>query len=177
MYKNKKKNIFLIGPMGSGKSTIGLHLSKFLNMIFYDSDVEIKKKKGMDINQIFKIYGECRFRIIEEKIINELTNKTGIILATGGGSIVSLKSRNCLVTRGFVIYLKVNINEQLTRMHADKTRPLLSNDRKKNKQILINISKERDLMYQNISHVIIDTNNKKIQLIISNILDILNTTN
>ncbi|VFP81260.1 Shikimate kinase 1 [Buchnera aphidicola (Cinara kochiana kochiana)] len=170
MDEYKKKNIFLVGPMGAGKSTIGRHLSRVLNMKFYDSDVEIERRTGVDIAWVFDVEGESEFRIREEKIINELTNKTGIILSTGGGSIISIKSRNCLISRGIVIYLRTTVEEQLIRTRLDKKRPLLSHVHSKNEKILRLLSKIRDPIYQNISDFIVDTQNQSISLITSSII-------
>ena len=81
----EKRNIFLVGPMGAGKSTIGRQLAQQLNMEFYDSDQEIEKRTGADVGWVFDLEGEEGFRDREEKVINELTEKQGIVLATGGG--------------------------------------------------------------------------------------------
>ncbi|VFP88762.1 Shikimate kinase 1 [Buchnera aphidicola (Cinara piceae)] len=177
MLKDKKKNIFLVGPMGAGKSTIGRFLSKSLNMQFYDSDIEIEKRTGADIDWVFEVEGESEFRAREEKIINELTNKKGIILATGGGSILSFKSRDLLNSRGIVVYLRATINEQLIRTKIDKKRPLLSHDNNKNKKILYNLFQVRDPLYKNVSHFIIDTYNKGIKLIVSDIIRYIHCSN
>ncbi|STV11667.1 shikimate kinase [Klebsiella pneumoniae subsp. ozaenae] len=92
----EKRNIFLVGPMGAGKSTIGRQLAQQLNMEFYDSDQEIEKRTGADVGWVFDVEGEEGFRDREEKIINELTEKQGIVLATGGGSVKSRETRNRL---------------------------------------------------------------------------------
>ncbi|MGP1939440.1 MAG: shikimate kinase AroK, partial [Arsenophonus sp. ET-DL9-MAG3] len=102
----EKRNIFLVGPMGAGKSTIGRQLAQQLNMEFFDSDQEIERRTGADISWIFDLEGEEGFREREEKIINELTKKQGIILATGGGSIKSKEIRNRLSSRGIVVFLE-----------------------------------------------------------------------
>ncbi|MDE5285678.1 MAG: shikimate kinase AroK, partial [Buchnera aphidicola] len=123
----EKRNIFLIGPMGAGKSTIGRQLSQQLNIEFYDSDQEIEKRTGADINWVFDVEGESGFREREKKIINELTKKKGIVLATGGGTVKFREVRNILSSRGIVIYLKTTIEKQLLRTKRDKKRPLLQN--------------------------------------------------
>ncbi|WP_041749180.1 shikimate kinase AroK [Buchnera aphidicola] len=173
----KKKNIFLVGPMGAGKSTIGRFLAKQLNMKFYDSDIEIERKAGANIDWIFDVEGESKFRIREEKMINKLTNKFGVVLATGGGSILSLKSRNFLINRGFVIYLRTSIDEQLIRTNIDKNRPLLSNNINKNKKLLSQLFKIRDPLYRSISNFIVDTSNKKVKFILSKILSYISNLN
>ncbi len=117
----EKRNIFLVGPMGAGKSTIGRQLAQQLNMEFYDSDQEIEKRTGADVGWVFDVEGEDGFRDREEKIINELTEKQGIVLATGGGSVKSRETRNRLSARGVVVYLETTIEKQLARTQRDKS--------------------------------------------------------
>lgn len=116
----EKRNIFLVGPMGAGKSTIGRQLAQQLNMEFYDSDQEIEKRTGADVGWVFDLEGEDGFRDREEKVINELTEKQGIVLATGGGSVKSRETRNRLSARGVVVYLETTIEKQLARTQRDK---------------------------------------------------------
>lgn len=116
----EKRNIFLVGPMGAGKSTIGRQLAQQLNMEFYDSDQEIEKRTGADVGWVFDVEGEEGFRDREEKVINELTEKQGIVLATGGGSVKSRETRNRLSARGVVVYLETTIEKQLARTQRDK---------------------------------------------------------
>ncbi|CAL4324179.1 shikimate kinase AroK [Buchnera aphidicola] len=168
----EKRNIFLIGPMGAGKSTIGRQLSKELHMDFYDSDQEIENRTGVDISWVFDVEGEVGFRIREEKIIDELTKMNKIILATGGGSILSKKIRHCLSSRGIIIYLKVEIEQQLMRTKREKHRPLL-NTSDSTEEILKKLSYERNPLYEEISDIIINTNNKNVKAIVSNIIHML----
>ncbi|WP_343189914.1 shikimate kinase AroK [Buchnera aphidicola] len=156
----EKRNIFLIGPMGAGKSTIGKQLSQKLNMDFYDSDKEIEKRTGANIAWVFDVEGEKGFRIREKKIINELTKKSGIVLATGGGSIESENIRNALSSRGTVVYLNTTIEKQLIRTNRDKNRPLLNKKNISNRHILEALAKKRNHLYKNISDFIVDTDNK-----------------
>lgn len=117
----EKRNIFLVGPMGAGKSTIGRQLAQQLNMEFFDSDQEIERRTGADVGWVFDVEGEEGFRLREEKIINELTEKQGIVLATGGGSVKSRETRNRLSARGVVVYLETNIEKQLAGHSAIKS--------------------------------------------------------
>lgn len=162
----KKQNIFLIGPMGAGKSTIGLQLSRELNMVFYDSDREIEKRTGVDISWVFDIEGESGFRFREEKIINELTKKSNIVLATGGGSILSKKNRNILSSRGITIYLQVTIEKQLLRTNRYKHRPLL-NTSESSDIVLKRLAKIRNPLYEEISDITINVDNKTVKLVIN----------
>ena len=119
----RANNVFLIGPMGVGKSTIGKQLSDALKLRFLDSDQEIEKSCGASMDWIFDIEGEDGFRVREEKMIHELTEQAGIVLATGGGCIISKASRARLSARGMVIYLHASIKQQVSRTLYDKKRP------------------------------------------------------
>ncbi|BBA85210.1 shikimate kinase [endosymbiont of Sipalinus gigas] len=165
-----KNNIFIIGAMASGKSTIGKLLSCKLNFNFIDSDEEIKKKLDMDINSIFKYNGEFFFRKEEEKILEEIVIKNNIVLSTGGGVIDSDKNINLLVNNGIIIYLKVSIENQLLRIKNNKDRPILSNNKLNNYNILYEKNKIRNNLYNKISNIIVDTNEFDINIIIEKIL-------
>ncbi|CUR53334.1 shikimate kinase AroK [Buchnera aphidicola] len=171
----EKQNIFLIGPMGAGKSTIGRQLAKFLHMKFYDSDLEIEKRTGADISWVFDVEGEKGFRLREEKILNELTQKKNIVLATGGGSILSECAQKYFITRGIVIYLKTTIENQLIRIPSDKKRPLLNTKKtqKDKKKILENLAYVRNPIYKNISDIIVDTTSKNPKILVVQIFKIL----
>ncbi|MBI5448105.1 MAG: shikimate kinase AroK [Gammaproteobacteria bacterium] len=118
-------NVFLIGPMGVGKSTIGKQLAKELKLDFFDSDQEIERRTGADIPWIFDVEGEEGFRLREERIIEELTALPNIVLATGGGAVESAKNRSVLAARGMVIYLKASLEQQIQRTSKGRNRPLL----------------------------------------------------
>ncbi len=143
--------------MGSGKSTVGLRLAKSLGMPFYDSDDEIEKRNGVNISTIFDIEGEEGFRSREQEMIEELTSKDGIILSTGGGTVIDKQNRQYLKQRGFVVYLKASVEYILKRTKKDKKRPLLQseNPRKVIKEIL----EQRTPLYEEIADLIIDTDN------------------
>lgn len=111
----EKRNVFLIGPMGAGKSTIGRQLAQMLNMDFLDSDAVIEERAGADIDWIFDVEGEQGFRKREEKILNELTQSQGLVLSTGGGAVLSKDSRNVLSARGIVVYLQTSVDKQFER--------------------------------------------------------------
>ncbi|ARC55000.1 shikimate kinase [Candidatus Riesia sp. GBBU] len=168
-----KRNIFLIGPMGSGKSTIGKQLSKKLNMNFFDSDKEIEKKTGVNVSWIFDVEGEKGFRKREKKIICSIVKNNNIVLATGGGSIESKKVRDSLSSRGVVIYLKTSIEKQIIRIKSNKGRPLLQ-DNKSTYRILKNFAYTRNPIYKEISDLAILTDDCNIKEIISKILDFVN---
>ncbi|CAL4043636.1 Shikimate kinase 1 [Buchnera aphidicola (Takecallis arundicolens)] len=170
----EKRNIFLIGPMGAGKSTIGFQLSKQLGMSFYDSDHEIEKRTGVDISWVFDIEGESGFRVREEKVISELTKMNKIVLATGGGSILSKRIRNILSARGVIIYLKVAIEKQLLRTNRDKHRPLL-NTTESSEMVLRRLAIVRNPLYEAMSDITINTNNQHTKSIVNYIVNTLKT--
>ena len=120
-----KQNIFLIGPMGSGKTTIGKQLAKMLGLEFYDCDHELERLTGASVNLIFDVEGEAGFRLRERQMLNRLSKKSGVLIATGGGVVCEEENRRVLRSRGFVVYLKTGVEEQLKRLSKDKTRPLL----------------------------------------------------
>lgn len=159
-----KQNIILIGPAGAGKSTIGKYISQYLHMDFFDSDSVIEQRAGADIEWIIDIEGECGFRVREENVIHSLTDKNNIVLAIGDGAIISQKNRNRINARGCVIYLATSIEKQLSRAKRDKSGNSLSRNK------LEMIIKERDPLYQNTSDLIIETENKNVNVIINEII-------
>jgi len=118
-------NLFLIGPMGAGKTTLGRIIAQELGYPFFDSDRVIEERTGVDIPTIFDYEGEQGFRDRESKVIDELTQLKKVVLATGGGAVLRKENRDRLAQRGFVIYLKVSVKSQLDRTSRDKSRPLL----------------------------------------------------
>jgi len=161
-------SLFLIGPMGAGKSTIGRQLSKRLNMAFQDSDHEIEARTGVDIPLIFELEGEAGFRRREQTVIEELTRNPGIVLATGGGAILDPENRRHLSTRGQVIYLHASVNQQLKRTRRDRNRPLLQTaDPRARLEELMAI---RDPLYREIADIIIETDGKRVRDVVKQII-------
>lgn len=165
----EKRNIFLVGPMGAGKSTIGRHLADELHLEFYDSDQEIEKRTGADISWIFDLEGEDGFRKREENVINDLTDMQGIVLATGGGSVVSKTVRNRLSARGIVVYLQTTIDKQVTRTQRDKRRPLLQNDDPE--KVLIDLANERNPMYEEVADYVVQTDDQSARSVANQIIN------
>jgi len=164
----EKRNIFLVGPMGAGKSTIGRHLADELHLDFYDSDQEIERRSGADIAWIFDLEGEEGFRAREENVINELTDKQGIVLATGGGSIVTKAVRNRLSARGIVVYLQTTIDKQVARTQRDKRRPLLQNGDPE--KVLRELAELRNPMYEEVADYIVDTDDQSARAVANQII-------
>ena len=121
----RNSNVFLIGPMGSGKTAVGKHLARLLRAPFRDSDAEIEAKTGVDISYIFSREGEEGFRQREREAIEEITRECPIVLATGGGAILLPENRKVLRERGFIVYLNTSIEQQVERVRQGRNRPLL----------------------------------------------------
>ncbi|MFT5425091.1 MAG: shikimate kinase [Gammaproteobacteria bacterium] len=154
--------------MGTGKSTIGKKLALKISQTFYDSDHEIENRTGASINLIFEIEGEEGFRNREGKILDELTSMSNIVLATGGGAILIEENRTRLSERGFVVYLKSNINQLLKRTSKDSKRPLLQNDNPE--AVLKKLLEEREPLYEGVADMVIDTAELSINDIITQIM-------
>ena len=168
----EKRNIFLVGPMGAGKSTIGKHLADQLHMEFYDSDVEIERRTGADIAWVFDVEGEGGFRKREEQVIGDLTEMQGIVLATGGGAIKSTQTRNRLSARGIVVYLETPIEKQFARTQRDKRRPLLQTEEDP-RDVLIRLSEEREPLYQEVADYVVRTDEQSAKLVANQIAQLL----
>ena len=160
-------NIFFVGLMGAGKTTIGKLLAKKLKKTFYDTDHEIEKKLGVKVSVIFELEGEEGFRKRETQMIDELTNKKDIILATGGGAVLSEENRRLLKERGKVIYLNAKPQHLAKRMAFDKDRPLLQQGNMLD--TLNNLYNERHPLYLGVSSFVVDTGQQKTQTIINKI--------
>ncbi len=152
-------NVILVGPMGSGKSAVGRRLAKALNREFVDSDDVIEERTGVDIAYIFEKEGETGFRKRERKIIEELTRRQGVVLATGGGAILAPKNRAALRRSGTVIYLHTSVPQQLKRTRGKK-RPLLN--RGKRREVLEELLETRDPLYREIADLVVETDGRSV---------------
>ena len=161
-------SIFLVGPMGSGKSTVGRALANKIGYRFLDSDREIEARCGVDIPTIFDYEGESGFRDRESRMINELTQLPGLVLATGGGSVLRDENRTHLKSRGHVILLQVDIKEQLRRVAFDSNRPLLQTDDPAAR--LKALMEEREPIYKSVADVEISTDSRRMYHVVTRIL-------
>ena len=155
----KKKNICIMGLMGSGKSIIGKDLSKYSKLKFYDTDKEIELIAEKSINEIFKKYGESYFRKIEEKICLELLTKNNCIISLGGGSIINKNIRKAIDQNSYSIYLEVNLDNLENRLKSSKKRPLL-NKNTNNKETLENLYNQRRKFYEKADFIVNNDNDK-----------------
>lgn len=162
-------NVFLVGPPGAGKSAVGRQLARMLHMTFVDSDEEIEAGTGVDIPFIFEKEGEEGFRRREAKVIDDLSSKDGIVLATGGGAILNADSRSHLGARGFVIYLRTSVDQQLKRTSRGRDRPLLATDDPR--AILETLLAIREPLYLEIADLTVDTDARRVKAVAAEILE------
>lgn len=149
------QRIFLIGPMGSGKTTVGRRLARRLGLDFLDLDHELQKRCGVEVAVIFDIEGEAGFRQRESALLDELTRKDRLVLATGGGSVLAAENRRILAERGLVVYLRTSVDQQLRRLERDKQRPLLqAPDRRRR---LTDMAEARNPMYEACADLVVDS--------------------
>ena len=160
------KSIVLVGPMGSGKTTVGRRLAHELNQDFFDTDHEIIDKTGVSIDHIFDIEGEEGFRERESKILENLCQMSNIILATGGGIVLLPKNRKILKNTGLVVYLSSSVDQLLRRTAKSKARPLLENSDDRRKTI-IELVGARDIYYREVASLVVDTTGKKLHEVIN----------
>jgi len=161
-------NLYLVGPMGVGKTTIGRHLAPILNKTFKDSDREIEQRTGASIPLIFELEGEAGFRKREQAIIAELTQEQNLILSTGGGAVLCPENRRLLKCNGWVIYLYASLNELMERTAHSRQRPLLqtADPRARLEQLLL----ERHPLYKEVANITIKTGDRTIRQVVRTIL-------
>jgi shikimate kinase len=147
--------IYLVGPMGAGKTTIGKYLAQQLKLRFVDTDSEIETRTGADIPWIFDVEGEQGFRDREQQVVEEMTQWDDVVMATGGGVIMRPENRRALGGRGFVVYLHATVEEQVKRTSNDRRRPLLQQGDPE--EILRDLMVLRDPLYREIADYVIDT--------------------
>jgi shikimate kinase len=153
-------NIFLVGLMGAGKTSVGRRLARRLGKTFYDSDEEIERATGVKISVIFEIEGEAGFRAREAKMLAELVAQSDIVLATGGGAVLSADNRRLLTENGVVIYLRAVAADLWQRTRHDRNRPLLKTDQPLAK--LEQLFAKRDPLYRSVADIIVDTGSQSL---------------
>lgn len=162
------KNVFLIGPMGAGKSTIGRQLSNLLKMPFKDSDHEIIARTGASIPLIFEIEGEEGFRKRESAMIDELSQLDGVVMATGGGAVLLEENRRVLKERGAVIYLYASLDQLFERTSRDRNRPLLQTENPRAR--LEEIMTQREPIYQELADIIVHTDDRSVRSVVKELI-------
>jgi shikimate kinase len=165
----KGANLYLVGMMGAGKTTVGRALARRLKLRFVDSDHEIEARCGVKIPVVFEIEGEEGFRAREAQAIAELTAREGIVLATGGGAVLSEENRRLLAEHGTVVYLRATPEHLYERVRQDRNRPLLATDDPLAR--LRELYKVRDPLYREVAHVVVDTGRQSVQTLTRTLLD------
>lgn len=158
-----RANVYLVGMMGAGKTTVGRLLARRLKRRFIDSDLEIEARCGVKVPVVFEIEGEAGFRAREEQVIAELTGLEGIVLATGGGAVLSEPSRRRLSSSGTTVYLRARPEDLYRRVRDDKNRPLLATPDPLGR--LRALFAERDSLYREVAHIVVDTGAQSVQVL------------
>jgi shikimate kinase len=154
-------SIFLVGPMGAGKSAVGRQLARMLKREFRDSDAEIERRTGVDIPFIFEKEGEAGFRRREREIIDELTGREDVVLATGGGVVLDPDNRRVLASRGLVVYLEASVEQQLERTRMSSHRPLLETPDPAER--LASLMRQREPLYRELAAMVVPTDGRVVR--------------
>jgi len=144
-------NVYLIGPMGSGKTTIGQRVAKRLGLEFFDCDHELEEQTGASVSLIFDVEGEEGFRERETRMLEQLTKRRGVLVATGGGVVLKKRNRELLQRSGLVVYMNTSVNQQLRRLSRDRSRPLLQTGDRKAK--LVRLAAQRNPLYKELADI------------------------
>jgi len=167
--KNERSNLFLVGPMGAGKTSVGRYLARELHKDFYDSDEEIENKMGASLSWIFDLEGMAGFRQREARVIDELSLLKNVVISTGGGCVETLEVREALSKRGVVIYMEVSLDTQLHRLKKDKRRPQLQGQNPQD--VLIKLWEEREPIYEGIADFTVKTDHRSVRDVCTDILN------
>jgi len=160
-------NVFLVGPMGSGKSAVGRQLAARLGLAFVDSDAEVEALTGVDIAYIFEKEGEAGFRVRERDALDALTARAGVLVATGGGAVLDPETRVRLRSRGRVVYLRTSVNQQLARTRRSGHRPLLRTPDPLG--TLERLMQARAPLYEETADLVVDTDGRKVKSVVDEI--------
>lgn len=164
-----RRSIFLVGPMGAGKTTVGRRLAQSLGLEFFDSDEEIERRTGTTIPIIFEIEGEAGFRKREHQVLADLTALSGVVLATGGGAVLLPENRELLRSRGTVVYLRTSVAEQLRRTRSSAHRPLLQAGDPE--QRLRDLAQAREPLYEAVADIVVESPGRKVGATVKDVLD------
>ena len=157
---SRKPNVYLVGPMGSGKTTIGSHTAPLLGLSFIDLDAELERRTGASVNLIFDVEGEKGFRERESRLLKEISRLESCLVATGGGSVLLDENRTLMRKSGVVVYLRTSVRQQLSRLRLDKKRPLLqAPDRE---QRLEDLAAKRNPIYEELADIVFPSQSRSV---------------
>jgi len=159
---NRSTNVYFIGPMGAGKTTIGQRVAKHLGLEFLDCDQELEAQTGATVSLIFDVEGEQGFRERETRMLEQMTERQGVLIATGGGAVLRERNRALLRRSGLVVYLSTSVAQQLRRLNRDRTRPLLQTDDRKEK--LKRLAAQRNPLYQELADIEYPSQNRNVDV-------------
>ncbi len=162
---DKERNVYLVGPMGAGKTAVGRELARALGKPFLDTDAEIERRTGVDIPFIFEKEGEERFRQREREVIADLTARDGVVVATGGGAVLDAANRERLTSTGIVVYLRTTVAEQLRRTRSARNRPLLATDDPE--AVLERLAAARSHLYEEVADITVDTTGRQVRSVVA----------
>lgn len=171
--KLQSGNLILVGMMGSGKTTMGKSLARHLGKTFADSDEEVTRRTGVTIPHIFDVEGEAGFRQRETAAIRELISRENIVLATGGGVVLSETNRELLRDNGIVIYLKASVHDLWQRTRHDRNRPLLQTADPQGK--LRELLHQREPLYQQVADIVIHSGKQSVHALMLHLIDQIET--
>lgn len=166
-----QSNVYLIGPMGSGKTTIGQRVAQLLDLEFLDCDQELEARTGVSITLIFDIEGEAGFRERETRMLEELTARRGVLLATGGGVVLRKRNRELLNRSGLVVYLSTSVTQQLRRLSRDRTRPLIQTSDRRER--LNRLAEERNPLYEELADIDFPSMNRSPEITARKLADLI----
>ena len=164
-------NVFLIGPMGSGKTTIGQRVAKILDLEFFDCDHELENQTGASVSLIFDVEGEQGFRERETRMLEQLTGRQGVLVATGGGAVLKKENRDLLRRNGLVVYMSTSVAQQLRRLNRDRSRPLLQTSNRKVK--LARLAAERNPLYEQLADIEFPSQNRGLNVTAQALADLI----
>ncbi len=159
----KQENIYLVGPMGSGKTTLGRRIASRLGLDFMDCDHEIERLTGVSVNLIFDIEGESGFRERETEVLRALSQRRGMLVATGGGAVIRKENRELMQKSGLVVWLRTSVTHQINRLGRDRTRPLLQTPDRE--QRLQQLAVERNPLYEEIADLVFESSHKNVKYV------------
>ncbi len=162
-------NVYLVGPMGSGKTTIGQRVARLLGLEFLDCDHELEEQTGASVNLIFDVEGEAGFRARETRMLADLTGRQGVLVATGGGAVLSEENRRMLRRTGLVVYLKTSVAQQLKRLGRDRSRPLLQTADRRER--LTCLAEQRDPLYDDVADIVFPAQNRSLDAVAERLAD------